>query len=133
VRPKAYSYLRMSTDIQLKGHSRRRQLDASKAYAEAEGLELADDAQLEDIGISAFRGANVRDGALGRFLAAVKAGSVERGSYLLVESLDRLSREEILVAQPYRSMDRQCDIAASNLNRSGTEHSYRVGSVGYLV
>ena len=88
----------MSTDIQLKGHSRRRQLDASKAYAEAEGLELADDAQLEDIGISAFRGANVRDGALGRFLAAVKAGSVERGSYLLVESLDRLSREEILVA-----------------------------------
>lgn len=38
------------------------------------------------------------DGALGQFLAAVKAGSVERGSYLLVESPDRLSREEILPA-----------------------------------
>src|SRR5262249_5483624 len=91
-------YLRMSTDIQLKGDSRRRQLEASKAYAEANGLELADDAQLEDIGISAFKGANVKGGALGQFLTAVKSGRGERGSYLLVESLDRLSREEILPA-----------------------------------
>ena len=52
----------------------------------------------KDIGISAFKGANVQSGALGQFLAAVKAGNVERGSYLLVESLDRLSREEILPA-----------------------------------
>jgi DNA invertase Pin-like site-specific DNA recombinase len=98
MKPRAYSYLRMSTDLQLKGDSRRRQLEASKAYAEEHELELADDAQLEDIGISAFKGANARDGALGQFLAAVKGGSVERGSYLLVESLDRLSREEILPA-----------------------------------
>jgi DNA invertase Pin-like site-specific DNA recombinase len=98
MKPRAYSYLRMSTDIQLQGHSRQRQLEASRAYAEEHGLELADDAQLEDIGISAYKGANVRNGALGQFLAAVKAGSVERGSYLLVESLDRLSREEILPA-----------------------------------
>jgi DNA invertase Pin-like site-specific DNA recombinase len=88
----------MSTDLQLKGDSRRRQLEASRAYAESEGLALADDAQLEDIGISAYRGANARDGALGQFLAAVRSGSVERGSYLIVESLDRLSREEILPA-----------------------------------
>jgi DNA invertase Pin-like site-specific DNA recombinase len=93
--PKAYSYLRMSTDLQLKGDSRRRQLEASRAYAEANGLDLADDAQLEDIGISAFKGANVRDGALGRFLEAVEGGDVARGSYLLVESLDRLSREQV--------------------------------------
>jgi DNA invertase Pin-like site-specific DNA recombinase len=98
MKTRAYSYLRMSTDDQIKGDSRRRQLDASKAYAEEHGLELADETQLEDIGISAFKGANVKEGALGQFLAAVKAGSVERGSYLLVESLDRLSREEILPA-----------------------------------
>ncbi|WP_245315132.1 recombinase family protein, partial [Bradyrhizobium yuanmingense] len=98
MKPKAFSYLRMSTDEQLKGDSRRRQLEASKAYALEHGLELADDAQLEDIGISAFKGANVRVGALGKFLAAVTAGSVPAGSYLLVESLDRLSREELLSA-----------------------------------
>ena len=46
----------MSTDLQLKGDSRRRQLEASRAYAEADGLELAEGAELEDIGVSAFRG-----------------------------------------------------------------------------
>jgi DNA invertase Pin-like site-specific DNA recombinase len=98
-RPKAYSYLRMSTDLQLKGDSRRRQLEASRLYADKNDLDLAEDAQLEDIGISAFKGANVRDGALGRFLKAVKLGLVKPGSYLIVESLDRLSREKLLPAQ----------------------------------
>jgi DNA invertase Pin-like site-specific DNA recombinase len=98
MKPKAYSYLRMSTDLQLKGDSRRRQLEASQKYAEEFDLDLASDAQLEDIGISAYKGANAREGALGQFLTAVKAGSIAKGSYLIVESLDRLSREEILPA-----------------------------------
>lgn len=89
----------MSTDPQQLGDSRRRQLEASRAYAVANGLELAQDAELEDIGVSAFRGDNVRDGALGQFLEAVRSGSVKRGSYLIVESLDRLSREQVLNAQ----------------------------------
>src|ERR1700677_1027654 len=89
----------MSTELQLKGDNRRRQLEASRAYAEANGLELAEGAELEDIGVSAFKGANVREGALGQFLDAVKAGSVKPGSYLIVESLDRLSREQVLTAQ----------------------------------
>jgi DNA invertase Pin-like site-specific DNA recombinase len=89
----------MSTDLQLKGDSRRRQLEASRAYAEANGLELAVGAELEDIGISAFKGANARDGALGQFLEAVRSGSVKPGSFLIVESLDRLSREQVLTAQ----------------------------------
>lgn len=93
--PLAYSYIRMSTDLQLKGDSRRRQLEKSQAYAAQHGLRLASDAQLEDIGISAFKGANVKGGALGKFLEAVTAGQIERGSYLLVESLDRLSRQEV--------------------------------------
>ena len=89
----------MSTNLQLKGDSRRRQLEASRAYAEANDLELAEGAELEDIGISAYTGANVREGALGRFLEAVRAGLIKPGSYLLVESLDRLSRQELLAAQ----------------------------------
>ena len=99
MKPRAYSYLRMSTNLQLKGDSRRRQLEASRAYAEANGLELAEGGELEDIGISAFKGANARDGALGRFLEAVRSGSVKPGSFLIVESLDRLSREQVLNAQ----------------------------------
>ncbi|MET4044920.1 DNA invertase Pin-like site-specific DNA recombinase [Bradyrhizobium sp. RT6a] len=97
--PRAYSYLRMSTAPQLKGDSRRRQLEASRTYAAANGLELAGDAELEDIGVSAFKGDNVRDGALGQFLDAVRLGTVASGSFLIVESLDRLSRQEVRFAQ----------------------------------
>ncbi len=96
VRPTAYSYIRMSTDAQLKGDSRRRQMAQSAEYARTHDLELLEGSQLEDIGVSAFKGANVRDGALGGFLRAIKDRKVVQGSYLLVESLDRLSRQEVL-------------------------------------
>ncbi|MCW2205606.1 DNA invertase Pin-like site-specific DNA recombinase [Bradyrhizobium elkanii] len=91
--------MRLSTGPQLKGDGKRRQLKASRAYAEANGLELAEDAQYEDLGVSAFKGANVRGGKLGLFLDAVRSGAVKPGSYLLVESLDRLTRQELLKAQ----------------------------------
>lgn len=90
---KAYSYIRMSTDAQLKGDSLRRQLEMSRAYAAEMGLTLIEDVSLQDIGVSAFQGENVDSGALGRFVDLVKRGEVERGSYLLVESLDRITRQ----------------------------------------
>ena len=78
-RPKAFSYIRMSTDAQLKGDSHRRQLETSDRYIADNGLELIE--RLSDLGVSAFRGANVEYGALGRFLQAVREGKVEAGSY----------------------------------------------------
>ena len=89
---KAYSYLRCSTPEQLRGDSFRRQAEASVRYAAENGLQLDNTLDLNDGGISAFRGAN-RDAGLGRFLRAVESGIVPQGSYLLVESLDRLSRQ----------------------------------------
>ena len=95
-RPRAFSYVRMSTDVQLKGDSLRRQLDESREYAAQRGWDLLEEDQLRDIGVSAFSGANVSGGALGRFLEAVRNRMVEPGSFLIVESLDRLSRQEVL-------------------------------------
>jgi DNA invertase Pin-like site-specific DNA recombinase len=46
-------------------------------------------------GISAFRGANRAVGRLGAFLKAIDTGKVKPGAILLVESLDRLSKQEI--------------------------------------
>jgi DNA invertase Pin-like site-specific DNA recombinase len=100
MKPRAYSYIRMSTDAQLKGDSLRRQLELSERYASEHGLELATDFDLKDLGVSAFTGDNVTSGALGRFLDCVKAGEIPVGSYLLVESLDRLSRETPRLALP---------------------------------
>ena len=71
-KPLAYSYVRMSTGIQLKVHSKQRQLEKSTAYAKDHGLRLVGHSQLEDLGVSAFKGANVKDGALGQFLGAVE-------------------------------------------------------------
>lgn len=92
-RTKAYSYVRFSTPDQMKGDSFRRQAEASRRYADENGLELDGSLSFHDLGVSAFRGRNAEEGALGSFLEAVEQGSVKPGSFLLVESLDRLSRQ----------------------------------------
>ncbi len=90
---RAYSYVRMSTRKQLRGDSLRRQLERSKAFADEHSLFLDD--SLQDLGISAWKGRNFKTGALGRFLVMVESGEIPKGSYLLIESLDRLSREAV--------------------------------------
>ncbi|NSX87681.1 recombinase family protein [Agrobacterium tumefaciens] len=90
---RAYSYVRMSTRKQLRGDSLRRQLERSKTFADEHSLLLDD--SLQDLGVSAWRGRNFKTGALGRFLSMVESGEIPKGSYLLIESLDRLSREAV--------------------------------------
>lgn len=95
----AYSYLRFSTPEQANGDSRRRQLALAERYAERHGLVLDRDLSFRDLGVSAFHGRNAREGSLRAFLDAVEHGFVPPGSHLLVESLDRLSRDRVLAAQ----------------------------------
>jgi len=96
-RTKAYSYVRISSKGQIEGRGIARQFAAAQEYAAKHGLEL--DEQLKDVGKSGFRGDHVKFGALGGFLRLVKDKQIPVGSYLLVESLDRLSREDVLIAQ----------------------------------
>ncbi|MCO2679440.1 recombinase family protein, partial [Pseudomonas aeruginosa] len=101
-RPKAYSYVRFSTPEQAKGDGRRRQYKAAIEYADKHDLELVKDGNYAflDAGVSAYRGNNINrvSSSLGRFYEYVKEGKIEPGSYLLVESLDRLSREQVTEA-----------------------------------
>jgi DNA invertase Pin-like site-specific DNA recombinase len=56
------------------------------------------DETLRGEGVAAFRGKHRDQGdkhALGRFLAPARNGRVPQGSFPIVESLDRLSRENI--------------------------------------
>jgi DNA invertase Pin-like site-specific DNA recombinase len=92
----AYSYLRISTLQQRMGDGIRRQLESSKKYAETMGYELIE--EMSDVGVSAFKGKNSKEGALGVFLSAINSGEVRAGSVLIVESLDRLSRQNVLEA-----------------------------------
>jgi DNA invertase Pin-like site-specific DNA recombinase len=93
---KAYSYLRISTEAQTIGDGIRRQMEASRLYAKEQGYDLVE--TMSDLGVSGFKGENAKEGALGRFLAAVEAGDISSGSVLIVESLDRLSRDRVIDA-----------------------------------
>ena len=86
-----YSYIRFSDVHQGNGDSLARQEQAAIRWASENGYELAETHR--DLGKSAFRGKHKSDGALSRFMAEVKEGNIERGSILLVEAIDRLSRE----------------------------------------
>jgi DNA invertase Pin-like site-specific DNA recombinase len=96
-RAKAYSYVRFSTKRQARGDSLQRQLERSRQYAAEHDLNLQEKS-FEDLGVSAFDRSNVTKGALSAFIKAVESGAIERGSFLLVENLDRLSRADVLAA-----------------------------------
>lgn len=101
-----YAYRRFSLSAQAKGASMQRQNEAVAKWLEAkarcnpkEGPYVLDTKlKLDDLGVSAFRGKNATEGALSAFLKAVDRGDVKRGSYLLVENIDRLSREQVTIA-----------------------------------
>ena len=92
---KAYSYVRFSTPEQARGDSLNRQTEAARRFATANGLDLDESLSFKDLGVSAHHGRNTEIGALGAFLEAVKEDRVLPGSFLLVESLDRISRQTV--------------------------------------
>jgi DNA invertase Pin-like site-specific DNA recombinase len=96
-----YSYVRFSSGEQAKGDSLRRQTagDAER-WCERHGVTLDASETLHDLRRSAFKGKHRTDdkAALTGFLRRVEANRIAPGSYLIVEALDRLTREEVLVA-----------------------------------
>ena len=94
----AYSYLRWSSPKQAKGGTKKRQIEAAEKYAKDHNLKLNNNVFI-DAGRSGFKGVNVEIGRLSEFLRMVKTGEIEPHSTLIVESLDRLSRDNVLEAQ----------------------------------
>ena len=93
----AYSYVRFSTAKQELGDSLRRQVAMAEDYCLKHNLELHP-VSYRDLGVSAFKRANLEKGALAAFIDAVKTGKIAKGSYLVVEQFDRLSRAQIDMA-----------------------------------
>lgn len=93
----AYSYVRFSTAKQELGDSLRRQVAMAEEFCAKHGLDLHP-VSFRDLGVSAFKRKNVERGALSAFIDAVKTGKIEKGSYLVIEQFDRLSRADVDVA-----------------------------------
>ncbi|EPH3228456.1 recombinase family protein [Pseudomonas aeruginosa] len=92
---KCFPYVRFSSTRQEDGSTRTRQNELIEAFVAKHGLEV--DRHLEDAGTSAFHGKHAgSDGVLGQFLKEVRKGEIEKGSYLLIENFDRLSRDKIV-------------------------------------
>jgi DNA invertase Pin-like site-specific DNA recombinase len=97
VTTKVFSYIRFSSDKQEQGDSVRRQTELAERWV-AENPQLGelelDTSTYRDFGVSAFKGLNVAEtGKLGMFKRAVEDGDIPKGSILVVESLDRISRQ----------------------------------------
>ncbi|WP_250476008.1 recombinase family protein [Caballeronia sp. GAFFF1] len=95
---RVYSYLRFSNAKQAAGASIARQLDYAVKWAADHGMQLDTTLTLKDEGLSAFHQKHIEKGNFGLFLKAIETGMVPPGSVLIVESLDRISRAEPLIA-----------------------------------
>jgi hypothetical protein len=94
---KAFSYIRFSSRKQADGDSVRRQTEMRDAYLKRRGLSLDTTlkSSMADLGVSAWKGDNAATGALAEFLDLCKKGAVPKGSFLIVEHLDRLTRQHV--------------------------------------
>lgn len=91
---KAISYVRFSSSKQELGASYARQTNLCEEYCRRNHLEL-DPKYYEDLGVSGWTGENATEGALSKLIENVESGKIEKGTWLIVESLDRLGRQEV--------------------------------------
>lgn len=97
---KVISYTRFSSKRQAKGDSYRRQTDMSAKWCQENGYELDTMLRYEDLGVSAWSGANTEIGAFSTLLKYAKSGKIPPGSILIIEALDRLTRQSLRAAVP---------------------------------
>src|SRR5262249_44468885 len=79
-------------------HSLERQTARAREWCERHGVTLDTSRTYHDLGRSAFLGShrgNPDRHALAAFLRLAEEGKVTPGSYLIIESLDRLTREHV--------------------------------------
>lgn len=89
--PDAIIYIRFSTGPQERGDSRRRQLEDCQKYCADNGLEVVE--VVEDLGRSAYKGDHLSVGNLGKLSARIMRGEIAPGTTIVIEKMDRLSRE----------------------------------------
>jgi DNA invertase Pin-like site-specific DNA recombinase len=88
----AYSYMRFSSQHQIKGSSLDRQEERLDDFLAANPSYILQEEVFFDEAMTGFTGKHRDVGKLGKFLALCEEGKVKKNSYLLVESVDRLAR-----------------------------------------
>lgn len=122
-----YSYNRWSSDAQSKGDSERRQQENAERWCASKGLKMADEA-FTDRGVSAWKGGNQKR-ELGRLLNVVKPGDT-----LLVEDVDRLSRQGWKPASDFleKLLSKGCRVVTLQNGAEITEETFRTNPGVFL-
>jgi len=102
---KCFIYYRVSSEKQTEKSGIERQEDTLRAYVERTGLcasmDESEAIEIHDSGVSAFKGINTSSaGQLGQWMDQVRAGMWD-GSSLVVESIDRFSRQNPFTVMGY--------------------------------
>lgn len=92
--PNAYAYVRYSSTVQSSGDSVDRQISPLKAFERETGVDIVE--TIIDEGVSSFRGDNANKGKFKEVLARIEREVIRRGDYLVVESIDRITRQRVL-------------------------------------
>ena len=116
----AYLYTRFSSAGQKGNSSLDRQIEDGREwyYREIAPLGIPLDETFTDSARSAYKGEHVgKHGDLGRFLAAIQSGAVSKGSILIAENLDRISRQGPKIARKLfeKIVDEGVDVHIVNL------------------
>jgi DNA invertase Pin-like site-specific DNA recombinase len=116
--PVLHPYVRISDPSQRKGGGLERQTTNDlKEFAERFGFTISKHIWVDD-GVSAWRGLNATPNhELGKFIAEANRGTIQPGDCLLVENLDRLSRQDIWAATSLVNDLRQLKIHIGRLDR----------------
>lgn len=93
MKPKAYVYIRWSSLKQEAGDSLRRQQEGIEEFTRRTGIDISE--TFTDAGMSAFSGKNLKIGALKELTDKVDQGLLRPGDYIVAESIDRLTRQNV--------------------------------------
>lgn len=93
----AIRYHRYSSKRQDRGSSIERQHEATAELCERKGWQVVE--TIQDKGQSAWKGDHLSAGHLGRLRQRIDAGLIDPGTVLVVENLDRLSRQDYRTAR----------------------------------
>ena len=111
----AYIYIRFSTPRQENGSSFERQLEECRAYVKRLGWNEVE--IISDLGRSAWKGVHLKSGNLGKLAARIMDRELGPNAVIVVEELDRLSRQKARVTQ--RWIEDVCDAGVAIATAKG--------------
>lgn len=127
-------YARFSNQEQSQGSSKARQLKLCREFISEKRWESSDDRILVDEGLSAFSGANRAPGGLMfDFERRAEAGEFKGGHVLVVEHIDRISRQGHDEILPFLKKMTEAGVTVAVASANRVHHAYERVTLGAAI